>query len=117
MTAREIIERLARERVVEQMIANICRRPDLPEMADFAQMVYLALLTKPSDKIERAYEEGWLPFMIVRIIRNNWFTNHSAFRDLFRKYQLRAAELDENMRVYEQDPFDRPSRERGGGDI
>lgn len=92
MTKREIIERIAQERRVEQMVERICGS-GRPELQDLAQIVYVALLGKPDETIVKSWEEGWINFLLIRIIKNQWQTGHSTFRDLFTKYSKRAEEL------------------------
>ena len=93
MTKEQIIEQIARERRVEQIVANICKC-DTPETNDLAQMVYLFLLEKPSETICGFWERGELNFLIVRMVKNNWETDHSAFRDLYTKYTRKATGLE-----------------------
>lgn len=114
MTRNEIVEDLARRRVVEGMIENICRR-STPEMQDLAQIIYLDLLTAPAANIETAYEEGWLGFKLVRIIKNNWQSTHSRFRDLFTRYGVRAVDIDAAYDIADEDAAaDTGSARRGG---
>lgn len=113
MTKYEIIEKIAKERRIEQMIAYICHS-SAPEMADFAQMLYLALLEKPDNEIETAYNEGWLGFKIVRMLKNQYFSKHSPFRDTFYKYQHRVTDLEKAMNEAEEDYWSKPRPASGG---
>lgn len=109
-----IIERIARERRVETIIANVCRS-DAPEMQDFAQMIYLALLEKDDELILRLDRQGQLDYYITAMVSRQWNTDHSAFRDLFTKYQRKAGDDDvERQRVQDDDWWDKPKIERGG---
>lgn len=92
MTKREIIERIATERRVEKMVGMICGS-GRPELQDLAQIVYLALLGKSEETVVKSWEEGWINFLLIRIIKNQWQTSHSTFRDMFTKYSRRAEEL------------------------
>lgn len=111
----DIVEQVARERRVERIIENICRS-DAPEMADFAQMIYLALLTKDDSVIERLWDSGKIDYYIVAMVQRQWNTGHSAFRDAFTKWQRKAGDYDVNgLRIVEDDDYwDRPKIERGG---
>lgn len=101
MTKNEIIDLIARERRVEQMIQNICKTTS-PEMDDLAQMVYLALLTKAEETITGFYQRGELNFLLVRIIKNQWFSNDSPFAYTFKKYKAKAKDITEQIDRYEQ---------------
>ena len=114
----DIVEQVARERRVERIIGNICRS-DAPEMQDFAQMIYLALLTKDDELIERLWDGGKMDYYIAAMVQRQWNTDHSAFRDAFTKYQRKAGDYDVNgLRLIDDDDFwDKPKIERGGGDV
>lgn len=96
MTKNEIIGQLAKDRLAERIVEYYCKgMGNRPELADLCQMSYLALLTMDEERIQRAYTEGWLPFLLRRIIINQTQTDHSPWRDLFRRYGLRNLELKE----------------------
>lgn len=105
MTKYEIVEQLAKDQVVERVIANICshRRP---EHSDLSQIVYLALLTKPDEYVIRAHEEGWINKAIAAIVCNQ-MKPHSTFGDLFARHSRRTEELNEQDIAYD------PGLERG----
>lgn len=108
------IERVARERRVETIIANVCRST-APEMQDFAQMVYLALLEKDDDLILRLDRTGKMDYYIASIVKRQWNTGHSAFRDAYTKYQRKAGDDDpDEQRIADDDWMDKPRIERGG---
>ena len=109
-----IIERIARERRVETIISNVCRS-NAPEMQDFAQMIYLALLEKDDTLIVRLDKRGQMDYYITAMVKRQWNTDHSAFRDLFTKYQRKAGDEDvDKQGVADDDFFDKPRIERGG---
>lgn len=109
-----IIERVAKERRVETIIANVCKS-NAPEMQDFAQMIYLALLEKDDEIIERLDARGNLDYYIAAMVKRQWNTDHSAFRDAFSKYSRKAGDNDVTKQSIEDDDFwDKPKIERGG---
>lgn len=80
MTVSEIVEDLARRRVVEEMVENISKRSIArPEIADLAQMVYLVILEYDADKVRDLYEHGEIGFFIARIIINQYRSKTSPF--------------------------------------
>lgn len=110
----DIVEQVARGRRVENIIANVCRS-SAPEMQDFAQMIYLALLEKEDVLIERLHDRGQLDYYIAAMVRRQWNTDHSAFRDLFSKYSRKAGDAEpEKVGGADDDYFDKPKIARGG---
>lgn len=93
MTRTEIVERLARERMVEAMVENIARQPLDADLRDLAQMVYLILLEYDEDKLVDLYEHGQIRFFVARVIINQYRSVNSPFYKLFRKYARKAEDL------------------------
>jgi hypothetical protein len=91
----EMVEQMARERRVETMVENIARRSLTPELKDLAQMVYLILLEYDEDKLADLWENGQMNFFIARIIINQYRSANSPFFKLFRKYGLKAEDIDQ----------------------
>lgn len=79
-----IINRLAREKVVEGIAANI--GVNGTDRDDLAQMVYEILLTSNPDKISELDERGELRYWITRIIKNQWLSKTSPFYQTYKKY-------------------------------
>jgi len=90
-----MVEQMARERRVETMVENIARRSLTPELKDLAQMVYLILLEYDEDKLADLWENGQMNFFIARIIINQYRSANSPFFKLFRKYGLKAEDIDQ----------------------
>lgn len=90
----EIVEHLAKRKVVEHLVENITRRAATSaNMQDLIQIIYLALLEYDSEKIEDLWERGQIKFFIVRIIINQYRTDHSPFADSIRKFARRSKDL------------------------
>ena len=69
MTKAEIIEDLARNRVVEETVKNIAHSHQLTsELQDLAQSVYVILLEYDEAKLVDLYESKALGFFLTRII-------------------------------------------------
>lgn len=92
-TRSEIIECLARDRMVETMIANIAHQPMSPDLKDLAQMVYLILLEYDEDKIMDLWKNDQMRFFIARIIINQFRSSNSPFHTIYRKYQERSIDI------------------------
>lgn len=120
MTAREIITQLAQEQKVEKLINYKRKERDLApsaELQDLAQMIYLSLLSRPAEQIERAYNEGWLDFRILAMINNLLLAKHSAFHDLFDKYTSRVEQLNEEINLLADEYFEKSRCERSDSTI
>ena len=89
MDKAQIIEEIARRKVVEQLIRNITHRTD-PTMNDLAQIVYEALLKTDEKRITEIYEQGETSVncYCCAIIRNQYFSDSSQFYYDFKKLLL-----------------------------
>lgn len=93
MTREEIIEEIANARYVEQLAKNICHS-SAPEIDDLAQIVYEILLTYDEQKIVELYDNNQLGFFIVRVIKNQYFSNTSPYYQELRRFQRGGETLD-----------------------
>lgn len=75
----EIIEELARGRVVEGMARSITHRPVEGDIRDLCQIVYVYLLEYPEEKLVDLYTNGQIGFLIARIVMNQYRSAHSRF--------------------------------------
>lgn len=91
MDVLNIVDKLARNRVVEDMIKNmnINEYPD-----DLAQEIYLILLEYDKEKIEDIYNKNQINFFISRIITNQAFSKNSPFYLNYKKWDFNKEELD-----------------------
>jgi len=92
MTKRELIDSIARERVVERLVANVCRRHHRA-IPDLVQMVYETLLNYDEEKLMRIHDRGALNFFIVRVIGNLYFSRTSPYYRQIRKFSRMSDEL------------------------
>lgn len=91
MDVLNIVDKLARNRVVEDMIKNM-NINDYPD--DLAQEIYLILLEYDKDKIEDIYNKNQINFFISRIITNQAFSKNSPFYLNYKKWDFNKEELD-----------------------
>ena len=95
MTKNEIIETIAREKVVEQIVSNITKSADYDDtLKDLSQNIYVDLLSKDEEKIVNLYETNQLRFFIVRMITNNLFSKNSPYYQVFRKNANLTVDID-----------------------
>lgn len=94
MTRTEIVEALAREGVVEELVRNTALSSVMTDdLADLSQMVYVALLEYDEAKIVDLWEHGQIRFFIARIVMNQLWGKKSAYYRLFRRPRERAVSL------------------------
>lgn len=99
MEARDVVERLARGRVVEAMVENIARSSLTPDLQDLCQMVYVILLEYDPEKILDLERNGEMPFFVARIIVNQYRSRNSPFYYQIRRFLAQSREIthrDEN---------------------
>lgn len=90
MDVLNIVDRLARNRVVEDMIKNM-NINDYPD--DLAQEIYLILLEYDKEKIEDIYNKNQINFFISRIITNQAFSKNSPFYLNYKKWDFNKEDL------------------------
>jgi hypothetical protein len=85
MTNTQIIEKIAQEKKVEELIKNISKQPDLTQnhLDDLSQDIYIQLLEKPPTLIQSLYEKNELHYYIARMLVNNI---HSTLSPYYYKY-------------------------------
>lgn len=99
----EIVETLARGRVVETMVENIAHQSLTQDLKDLAQMVYLILLEYDEEKILDLYEHDQMKFFIARIIINQFRSSNSPFHSIYRKFRERSEDIANFDWGYEED--------------
>lgn len=90
-TKLQIIEELAKHKVVENLIKNITKRWD-DTYNDLAQMIYEDLLIKKKEElIQKLYQNqesnNELNAFLIRMIINNIYSKNSPFYYQFGKYR------------------------------
>ena len=95
MTKNEIIEIIAKERLVEQICSNIAKSSDCDDtLKDLSQEIYLDLLSKDEEKIVNLYETNQIRFFVVRMILNNLFSKNSPYYQTFKKNANLTVNID-----------------------
>lgn len=94
MTKNEVIEIIAKEKMVETAITNIAKTNSDDTLKDLSQNIYIDLLLKDEEKIVNLYETNQLRFFIVRMITNNLFSKNSPYYQVFRKNANLTIDID-----------------------
>lgn len=91
-TKTEIVEAIAKDRMVETMVTNIAHQPMSADLQDLSQMVYLILLEYDEKKLQDLWEHNQMHFFIARIISNQYNSVNSPFHTIFRKFRMMVDE-------------------------
>lgn len=89
----EIIEELALNKTIEEIIHNIAQTKD-DTLNDLAQMLYEDLLMKDEDKIVRLYESEQLQYFLTRMVLNSINSKTSRYYYAYKKYNNNAQQLE-----------------------
>ena len=93
MTKNEVVNIIAKEKMVEQIVSNIAKSSD-DLLNDLVQEIYLDLLSKSEEKIVNLYETNQLRFFIVRMVTNNLFSKNSPYYQTFKKNANLTVDID-----------------------
>lgn len=89
----EIVNDIAKGKVVETMVSKIAHQSLTADLKDLVQMVYLILLEYDEKKLQDLWENKQMPYFLARIIVNQVRSKHSPFYTIFRKFQERSADI------------------------
>lgn len=105
MTKNEIIEKLAKEKKVEEFISNTAKTYN-EDIKDLAQEIYMILLETDDEKIIELYENDELEFYVSKIITNQYRSCTSPFYTHYRKWQLKRTTYDPSTTPDEDNKLD-----------
>ena len=95
MTSNQIINELAKNKVIEKLVANISPEDNSPDTSDLSQLIYLTLLEKPNSLIEDLYSKGELIFYVIRIITRNVYSTTSPYYRTIKKFKNKTIDINE----------------------
>ena len=93
MSKSEIIEEVAKARMVERMVQNIAHHTLDADLKDLAQMVYLILLEYDETKLQDLWQNEQMGFFLARIIINQYRSSNSPFHTIYRKFRERSEDI------------------------
>lgn len=94
MTKNEIINIIAKKRLVEDIVRNIAKKED-DQLNDLVQDIYVSLMEKDEEKIVKLYEDNQLRFFVTRMVINNIRSKNSPFWCNYKKFTNNMNELGE----------------------
>ena len=83
----EIVNEIAKGKMVEQMVQNIAHQSLSDDLKDLCQMVYLILLEYDEQKLQDLWSNNQMNFFLARIIINQFRSSNSPFHTIYRKFQ------------------------------
>ena len=96
MTKREIVDKLSRENQVEKIVFKLLpsskNRFDCPE--DLVQDIYILLLDKEDDFIEKLYNKGELGFWLLGVVKKQLISENSRYYYTYVKFRVQSDELE-----------------------
>lgn len=94
MTKKEIINYIAKQHMVEDIVHNIAGNAD-EDLKDLVQDIYVDLFTKSDSKLQKLYSDKQLNFYITRIALNNIYSKTSRYYTVYKKNQNNKINIDE----------------------
>lgn len=88
----EIVNEIAKGKMVEQMVQNIAHQSLSADLKDLCQMVYLILLEYDEQKLQDLWSNNQMNFFLARIIINQFRSSNSPFHMIYRKFRLMVDE-------------------------
>ena len=86
MTTREVVEEVARTKLIEECILIVTGGVWRSEYSDLVQDILMELLDQT--KIVDLYKKGQLRYYVMRIVRNNLQSSTSRFYYRYRRFSL-----------------------------
>lgn len=90
-----IVEKIAKEQIVESIIANVAKNSKDEDLRDLANDIYLELLEKPAEILEGIYDREQMNYYITRIVMNNINSKTSRFYYKYRLPKQKEVSIDD----------------------
>jgi hypothetical protein len=84
MTNNEILNYLLKDNFIEEICSNITKNSKYKE--DLFQEICLIILEYDNEKLNNAYNEKWVRYLIINIIKNQYNSSTSPFYKKFKKF-------------------------------
>lgn len=90
-----IINKIAQDRMVETIVANVAKDTTDEDLTDLCQDIYLALMEKDEETIEDLYINKQLNFYVTRMVINNIDSSTSRYFYNYKKNKLKQISMDD----------------------
>lgn len=96
MTKKEIIEKWANEKKVENLVKKHTDFSNNPYIEDLVNDIYIDLLLKDDELIQKLDNENKIDYYLTKIIRNNLYSKTSPFYYKYQKFRKIIDEIEPN---------------------
>lgn len=90
-----IINNIAKDRMVETIVANVAKDTTDEDLTDLCQDIYLALMEKDEETIEDLYTKKQLNYYVTRMVINNIDSSTSRYFYNYKKNKLKQISMDD----------------------
>jgi hypothetical protein len=90
-----IINKIAQDRMVETIVANVAKDTTDEDLTDLCQDIYLALMEKDEETIEDLYTKKQLNYYVTRMVINNIDSSTSRYFYNYKKNKLKQISMDD----------------------
>ena len=95
MTKKEIIEKWAKEKKVETLIKKHTDFSNNPYIEDLINDIYIDLLLKDDELIQKLENENEIDYYLIKVIRNNLYSKNSPFYYKYNKFRINSTDIEE----------------------
>ena len=95
MTKKEIIEKWANEKKVENLVKKHTDFTNNPYIEDLVQDIYIELYLKDNELIEKLENDNEIDYFLTKIIRNNLYSKTSQFYYKYQKFRINSTDIEE----------------------
>ena len=92
---KSIIDKIAKDGVLDEIVKNVAKNAKDEDLKDLKQDIYLTLLEKDEELLEKIYERGQINYLLTRIVVNNINSKTSRFYYLYKKNNQKNIPLDD----------------------
>ena len=92
---RSIIDKIAKDGVLDEIVNNVAKNVKDEDLKDLKQDIYITLLEKDEELLEKIYERGQINYLLTRIVVNNINSKTSRFYYLYKKNNQKNIPLDD----------------------
>lgn len=85
MTNQEIVELIAKEKTVEEIVNRVGRGENKTDLQDLTQDIYIELLQKNNTQLNNLYQTNQIKFYISRVVVNNIKSKNSRYYYIYKK--------------------------------
>ena len=102
MTKSEIIGMMAKSKMVEKSIMNMTHQHLEYDLQDLSQMIYLALMEQPEERVQDLWANDEMQFFVLGIIRKQVFSQTSPYYITIKKFNAITDDICDHLEFDER---------------